>query len=451
MPRSPLSRFLLTAIVPAVALGAQQPAAWDPTAILAAERFVRPPAAIETIVMTPRVDIRLDRLNPARALALRTTGADRGAIAAYGAPHQYLGGLNVDTRANRSRELTVSTRTGLVVVDPKTGVARALQTPAGATIAAETWSPRGDRIAYIANFPTASHAVVADVATGRSTQVTRTPLLATLVDELRFTADGTGLLVVLVPEGRGPIPTHGTDGVEEGPRVRMTGARKVPQPVHWSLLEDPHEQAQLKWYTTGQLALVDITSRRERRIGAPTMVRAADLSPDGGHLRVTRMTEPFSYLVPVSAFGSVQELWDLTGRVVATLQTTPLREESRGPDAPAAPDTGTRNVQWDPAGRGLFYLKSVFAAAPAEGRGGARSGNAGDGNGGAAGARGGRPQATAVRLMRWSAPYGPGDTALVLEAGSQLSGFAWSHDGAMLFVSDSGQAFAVRPAEPTKR
>jgi len=247
-------------------------------------------------------------------LALRTTGADRGSIAAYGAPHIYLGGLNVDTRANRSRELTVSTRTGLVVVDPRTGTSRAVQTPAGATISAETWSPRGDKIAFIANFPTASHAYVADVTTGRSTQITRTPLLATLVDEVRFTADGSALVVVLLPADRGPMPTHGADGIEDGPRVRITGSRKVPQPVHWSLLEDPHDQAQLEWVTTGQLALVEIASRRERLIGRPTMVRAVDLSPDGTHLRVTRMTKPFSYLVPVSSFGSVQELWDLTGR-----------------------------------------------------------------------------------------------------------------------------------------
>lgn len=437
MPRHRRSRLALPFLLAVTAVGAQQPDAWDPKAILAAERFVRPPEAIERIVMTPRVDIRLDRLNADRTWALRTTGADRGAIAAYGAPHIYLGGLNLDLRANRARELMVSTRTGLVVVDPRTGTTRPLQTPAGATISSETWSPRGDRIAYIANFPTASHAYVADVASGRSTQVTRTPLLATLVDELRFTADGAALVAVLVPEGRGPMPTHGADGIEDGPRVRQTGGRKVPQPVHWSLLEDPHDQALLRWATTGQLAIVDLASRRERRIGAPTMIRAVDIAPDGTHLRVTRMTEPFSYLVPVSSFGGVQELWDLTGRVVATLQTTPLREGSRGADAPTAPDTGKRNLQWDPAGRGLLYLKSVFAATTGgEGRGGAR---------------GGRPQATAVRLMRWAAPYGPGDTSLVLEGGPQLSAFTLSHDASLLFVTDSGQTFAVRPAEPTKR
>ena len=49
-----------------------------------------------------------------------------------------------------------------------------------ATVSSPTWSPTGTHLAYVANFPDASHLFVADVATGKSTQLTRTPLLATL-------------------------------------------------------------------------------------------------------------------------------------------------------------------------------------------------------------------------------------------------------------------------------
>ncbi|MEK0431073.1 MAG: hypothetical protein RL139_877, partial [Gemmatimonadota bacterium] len=133
----------------AVALSAQSPrAAWDPAAILAAERYVRPPEVVDRIVMAPRTDIAFDAPNTDRSLFLRTTGEDRGRVSAYGAPHIYLGGVAIDERANRARDLTVSTHTGLVVVSARTGATTTLQTPAGATISGETWSPSGRQVAY---------------------------------------------------------------------------------------------------------------------------------------------------------------------------------------------------------------------------------------------------------------------------------------------------------------
>ena len=95
----------------------------------------------------------------------------------------------------------------------------------------------------------------------------------------------------------------------------------------------------LKYYTTGQLALIDV-KRKTAKIGEPAMIRTVDVSPDGQYLRVTRMVEPFSYLVPVSSFGSVQELWDATGKVIATLAKTPLREGERSGDVPSARGRG---------------------------------------------------------------------------------------------------------------
>jgi dipeptidyl aminopeptidase/acylaminoacyl peptidase len=445
-------------------LAAQQTGAWDPQAVIKAESYVKPPAVLERIVTAPRTDISFTTPNADRSWFLRTTGKERGTVATYGAPHIYLGGLALDTRANRARSLTVSTRTGLTVVNPKTGATKVLQTPAGASISAEVWSPDGKQVAYIANFAEASHVYVADVASGRSTQITRTPLLATLYTDLRYTGDGKQVIVVLVPDNRGPQPNDGGDGIEDGPKVRLTGGRALPQPVHWSLLEDPNDQALLKWYTTGQLALIDVAKRTVKKIGAPTMIRDVDAAHDGSYLRVTRMTEPFSYIVPVSNFGSVQELWDANGTVLHTLATTPLREGGRGAGGPgafgagaagAAPDTGKRNVQWNPVGPGLVYFQSVYAAPPAgEGRPARGPGASGPGAaGGNAAARqaAARPTASSVRYMQWLPPFGPNDTKVIYEGGAQFTALAYSANGKTMFVNDSGTVSAVRVNEPTKK
>jgi dipeptidyl aminopeptidase/acylaminoacyl peptidase len=441
--------------------------------ILASETYVRPPAVVDRIIMAPRTDISFSLPSPDRKWFLKSPGLDRGDVAQFGKPHIYFGGLQVDAHANRARSLTTSTHLGLVLVDVRTNVTKTIETPKGASISSQVWSPTGTQVAYIANFDDASHIFVADVATGKSVQLTKTPLLATLVTTVEWTADGKSILAVVVPDGRGAAPVHGNNGIEDGPQVRLSESRVVPQVIHPSLLEDPHEKAMLKYYTTGQLVVIDVKTKVAKKIGAPGMIRAVDASPDGQYVRVTEMTEPFSYLVPVTNFGSVQQLWDANGRLVATLSKQPLREgETTGDaDVPAgggrgaqqqpATDTGKRNIQWNPVGQGLVYYESVFSAG---GENAARGGNAGAAPAGGRGGRGGRgaaapgrgaaparPAPTSVKFMSWVAPFGPGDTKLIYEGSGQLTSVAFSYDGKTMFVSDSGAVIAIRTSDPTKR
>lgn len=409
---------------------------WDPQTVLRTETFVKPPAVVERIITAPRVDINFENRSPDQRWFLRTRGPDRGDIRDYGKAHLWLAGVQVDTAAHRARSLTTSTVRSLVLVDPRTGGERPLPAPAGAqSLASPTWSPTGTHIAFIANFPTASHAFVTEVASGRTQQVSRTPLLATLVTELAWTADGRQLLVVLVPTNRGPVPVLGDGGIHNGPQVRLTESRAVPQPVHFSLLEGPHDKALLEYYTTGQLALVDVATRRERRIGMPQMFRAIDVAPNGQHARVTRVVPPFSYLVPASSFGTVQEVWDLDGRALVTLARTPLREANprtggfgAGTGAAAAGDTTRRNVQWNPVGDGLVYLQNISSSTSNGGRG-----------------------TTGVRYVQWRAPFGPNDTTTLYAGGTQFTGLAYSRDGRTLFVNDSGAVIVTPVDQPTSR
>jgi dipeptidyl aminopeptidase/acylaminoacyl peptidase len=419
--------------------------AWDPQRILKAETFVRPPANIERIIMAPRVDISFTAPSPDRNWFLKTAGAERGDILAYGKPHIYLAGVIIDTLANRSRSLTTSTRNQLFLVDPRTNATRAIETPKGASISAQTWSPAGTHVGYIANFEKESHLYVADVATGKSVQLTKTPLLATLMTGFEWTGDGKSVVVVQVPDARTAKPTHGANGIEDGPQVRLTESRIIPQVIHYSLLEDPHDKALLKYYSTGQLALIDVKTRAIRKIGAPAMIRSVDASPDGQYFRVTSMTEPFSYRVPASNFGSTEELWDANGKVVAVLARTPLREGERqnttdiaqrgggrGGDAPA--DTARRNFQWNPVGPGLTYIQSVFTAA---------DNGAGRGRASTTGSR----QPSSVKYMSWSPPFGTNDTKLIYEGSGRMTAVSYSVDGNTMFVADSGTVIAIRGAK----
>jgi dipeptidyl aminopeptidase/acylaminoacyl peptidase len=451
-----LSAFSLRAVAQESAQATN--AKWDPNAILRTESYVRPPADMERMLLAKRTDISFTVGNADRSSFLRGVSTNRNDILQRGKEHVLLGGLQVDTKAYRARTMTTSNIYSLVVVNPRTGAEKSIETPKGATISSQTWSPDGKTIAYIANFDDASHAYTADPVTGKSTRVSTTPLMPTQYTDLDYTPDGKSLIVVLKPDGLGAAPTHGPNGIEDGPTVRLTESRAVPQPVHASLLLDPHDKAMLKYYSNVQLALIDVKTKAVKKIGTPKMIRDVSASSDGQYFSVTMMTEPFSYLVPVGSFGTVRELWDANGKVITTLAKTPLREErgggggddapAFGPGGPTASDTGKRSIEFNPVGPGLTYLESVFAPASATGnagRGGNRPGAAGQGAN-----RGGaptRPTPTSVRFMSWMPPFGPSDTKLIYEGGPQLGATVFSADGKMLFASDSQTVFAVRLAD----
>ena len=438
---------------------------WNPQELLKSETYVKPPANIERMIMAPRVDISFNQPNADRSWYVRAVGPTRGDIQAYGKTHIYLGGVAIDTKANRSRALTVETATTLSLVNPKTGATKTIDAPKGATIGAQTWSPDGKSVAFIANFDDASYPYLADVATGKLTQVAKAPLLATFVTTLEFSADGKSLVVVVIPDGRGAVPTHGPGGIEDGPTVRATNSRAVPTPVYWSLLLDSHDKALLKYHTTGQLAVIDIAKKTVKKIGEPRMIRAVEASHDAQYFTVTSMTEPFSYIVQVSSFGSVRELWDSNGKTLATLATTRLREGAnddggdtpgggRGGPVQTASDTGMRNVAWNPVGPGLVYVQSVFGAPAAGGAptgapaGAGRGGRGGRGGGaGAPAAAPARPLPTSVQYVNWLPPFGSSDKKVIYEGSPQLGAIVYGTDQKTLFAADSGTVFAVRLAD----
>jgi len=116
-------------------------------------------------------------------------------------------------------------------------------------------------------------------------------------------------------------------------------------------MDEPWEFDQLKFYATGQLTIIDVKTKLAKKVGAPAMIQTVDASPDGQFFRVSLMQEPFSYMVQYSSFGSVEQLWDATGKVVAELQKRPLREM---PDRHrAVPLPGAWRCRW-PAGQALL-------------------------------------------------------------------------------------------------
>jgi dipeptidyl aminopeptidase/acylaminoacyl peptidase len=417
---------------------------------------MKPPAVVERIVTAPRNNVALTSPSPDKKYFLKVESEGLPGIEAFGKFHYRLGGVEIDPKANRARSLTTRGGVGLTMIDPTTGKLTTLETPKGALVSGATWSPDGKSIGYLASSDAATHIYVADVATGKSTQVTKTPLLAVRVTSFDWTADGKSIIAVLLPDNRPAEPKR--PAVETGPLVRFSDGRVLKNRNYPSLLRDQYEKDLLDYYSLGQLALIDVKTKAVKKVGQPALFTSVDASPDGQYFRVTLQTKPYSYLVPVSNFGTVEQLWDATGKSLAELSKRNLTEgqgntgDSTGAQAGggrggAQSDTGKRNIEWSPVGPGLIYLQAEAAPAGQRGGGGAPAGR---GRGGQGQGGGGGGAQRKDRLYQWAPPFSAGDAKQIFEANSRITSAEFSADGKTLFVNEGNDLYAVRLSDPTK-
>jgi dipeptidyl aminopeptidase/acylaminoacyl peptidase len=369
----------------------------------------------------------------------------------FSKPFHELGGLFVDFKANRARPLTVRNNVGIQVISAADGTKKLIQLPPGARVSNATWSPDSKSIAFYVHGEDATHIWIADAATGAAHQVTKTPVLATLVTTFDFTRDGKQIATVLVPDVRAAMPQPPT--APTGPSVKLAmETDKNRLRTFPSLMTTPYEEQLLEWHSTGQLALVEVAKGTAKKIGAPAMIRALDVAPDGKYVRVTRMLKPFSYDVPVSNFGQIDEIWDETGKAVAKISDRPINlgvastdDPPADPQAPpaggggrGANQAGKREVAWRGDGQGLTFVEQE--AAPARAPRGSDDQPADD-QPPAGGRRGGGPGGNVPprkdRVYQWVPPFDAASMRVVYENPTRLNGHRYSPDMQWLFFAET--------------
>lgn len=411
-------------------------------ATLAAEEFISPPPEIAEAVLAPRyLNVTLSNPSPDGRHFLRVRSDGPPPMAVFAKPYYRLGGLQIDWRASRARQLTERSGVAVDVIDAGTGQVREISGPDGLRVSEAVWSPDGARIAYFGHADDATYLYVADAANGRSRRVAATPVLATLFTSFAWTPDSRSIVVVLVPADRGPEPAR--PAVPTGPQVRETTPETNTIRTYPDLLQDPYERTLLEYHVTGQLAVIDVERRRARPVGSPAMISAIDVSPDGQYAQITSMRRPFSYIVPQRQFGSVTEIWSLeTGDVLATVSEQDLRDGSPNDTTNGNGDPERRNVSWRPDGAGLSFLQ----LAPRSARDSSRTDES------PAGPPNRRGGSRRDRVMLWSPPFDSASISQVYENAGRLSDVRYSADAQVLFLTeqqgDNAHDFAVFLNDP---
>ncbi len=447
-PKTPAPAMAAAPAGPAPFVSKEMPfsgAGWQ-DAIIKQEGYVMPPKEIADAVLAKRyLNVSLTNLSPDKKWALVQVGDGPVVMKTFSKPFDELGGVFIDYKANRVRTLTITNGVGIDVISTTDGTRKSLALPAGARVSNATWTPDGKSIAFFMHGDTATHIWLADATTLAIRQVTKTPVLATMMSSFSFSNDGKQVFAVMPPDGRTVRPV--APDMPSGPQVKVLSGQKEQNRTYPSLMGTQADFELLEWHATGQLVSVDTTTGVATKIGTPAMVTGVNPSPDGQFVRVTRMTKPFSYLVPVSSFGSIEEVWDRKGAMLTQLSERKINLGAAPTDDPAADpaaggggrgganQTGKREVAWRTDGAGLSYIEQEPApageAAPGRtggGRGAAgAAGRAGAGNGAAA-----APQRK-DRLYSWAPPFTKDSAKVIYENPTRMTGVRYTPDMGMIF------------------
>jgi dipeptidyl aminopeptidase/acylaminoacyl peptidase len=309
-----------------------------PASVTAAETYRQAPPEIHAVLDAAPVPSM--RLSPTGKHMLLTRTSLYPPIAELAAPMLKLAGVRIDPANNASHGgrhvYEISVRALPDGVDKKVAL------PKGARIDDMVWNAAGTKVALTNVTERSVELLVLDVATAKVRKIGGVALNPVLGPAATWMPDGESLLVRLVPPGRKPpaAPVAPT-----GPRIETSAKGTVASSTYESrdLLRTPHDADLFEHYATAQLAIVE-RNGRVRKLGQPSVLGGADVSPDGKHILVTRMQRPYSFTRSWGRFPHEVELWNLRGEKTETIASVPLADKV----PVGGVRTGPREFTWRP-------------------------------------------------------------------------------------------------------
>jgi dipeptidyl aminopeptidase/acylaminoacyl peptidase len=301
-------------------------------------------------------------LDPRGEHAVLVQGEPHPPISQLARPFLALAGLRIDAAiAGRYRPRRL---TGLSVLRLADGVQRPVALPAGAAVSVPVWAPDGQHFACTLDEPDGIGVWVADVATATACQVPGVRVRDVLGgdptspgDTLRWSRDGTSLLVLGAPVAAAPLP-----GEPIEPLIEETAGKHSQMQTYQDLLRTAADEDIFEALATTVPLRVDPVSGKAAELGPPGLYRSLHESPDGQHLLVHQFQRPFSFRVPFGYFARRAEVWSADGaRLEAVVAELPVSDEVPRHGVP----TGPRRVAWaerEPAA--LLWLEALDGGDP---------------------------------------------------------------------------------------
>ena len=305
---------------------------------VSSNRYQRPPKEITDILdvgPTPGIS-----LSPTREFLLLIERSNYPPIEDLAAPMLKLAGLRINPQTNGPHLAPRST--GLILQTIATGELRQIIVPNGANIGFQGWSPDGKSLAFTITTNNAIQLWVAPVADAVAQQIEGLTINGAYGVPVQWLPDSTGLLVQGIVNDRGSPPER--PKAPPGPAIEESSGRSGPVRTYQDLLQNLHDEDLFAYYGRSQLAVVDLATKSVEPIGSASLFASVEISPDGEHILVVQIKQPFSYLFPANRFPQSIDVWNRRGESQHLVASLPLQDNIPIEGVP----TGPRSVTWQP-------------------------------------------------------------------------------------------------------
>lgn len=309
---------------------------------LAQAQYQQPPEPLLGVMRAPMPQVPVP--DPAARTLLVVQLAQYPAIARVAEPYLKLGGVRIEPRLHARHDRTSgygirNCYEGFSLVDVATGRETPVALPANACPDRPVWAPDGTRFAFTNTGAQGSELWVAEVADGKARRIEGLQLNPILESEFQWLGGSERLLAKAVPTDLGPAPERAA--VPPGPEIKdaTEGGGESSTYEARDTLSSPEDEALFRYWTTSQLAVVELPAGSVRRVGEAAVIGAVSAAPDGRHVRFDALKQPYSYVTTWNRFAHDVNVLDLASGKTRTLASLPAAESVpvRGvPEGPRA-------------------------------------------------------------------------------------------------------------------
>ena len=312
--------------------------------------YNQPPQNILDVMHAPLPPV--PEVSPTQDRMLLVTGQLYPSIARVAMPYLRLAGVRVEP-GNHSRHDTpggygiVGCALGFDLVTIPAGVLTHIALPEGGCAQDPVWSADGRRFAFSNITATSVELWIGDATTGAVHAVAGVRLNPMFGREMQWMPDGKTLLVKLVPSGMtAPAAEAATPA---GPSIQQTGGEKGQSSTYETrdTLTNKHGEEMFGYYAASQLALVDAGTGAVTPIGQAGSYDEVRPAPDGTHLLVSAIHQPYSYVTTYDRFPHAVEVWDVSDRGHVRMQPIALQPLADRVPIRGVP-VGPRDFMWRP-------------------------------------------------------------------------------------------------------
>ena len=255
-------------------------------------------------------------------------------------PELRLAGLRLNPRTNgKSRSGgAISFRLKNIQTQAEKAV---IALPANALFQSVAWSPDGQKFAFTATTGKGISLWYVDVASATATQLTEAVLNDAVGSNFTWLSDSKTLIYKQIPAERGELPAAPLR--PEGAIIQETTGKRAANRTYQDLLKNKYDEKVFEYYATSQLVRIGL-DKQTQKLGTPAIYTGVVASPDAQYVLASYIVRPYSYLVPMSQFPLVQEIWDKGGQKIKEINRLPLAEDiPKGFDAVRK---GIRALNW---------------------------------------------------------------------------------------------------------